>query len=135
MARFDVVVSGSRSVTDFQFVCKVLDKYKDIIGKVIVGDAVGVDAHAVEWCKMNKVPFEVFEAKWNDLEAPGAVVKFLKGLRFNANAGMDRNAEMMKLGKALIAIWDGSSKGTANQIKLCQAQDKVCLVERYYHYT
>ena len=70
------------------------------ITEIVHGGARGVDAAAGRVCD-GHWPIRVFAADWT---ANGVL------------AGPIRNREMAKYADALIAIWDGNSRGTANMI-------------------
>ena len=60
---------------------------------------------------MRGIPIKPFPAKWDDLEAPGAVIRVNSwGKKYNAKAGIDRNAEMIEEADA-VALFPGG-KGT-----------------------
>ena len=46
-------------------------------------------------------------------------------------AGPIRNAEMAEVADALIAFWDGQSRGTANMISLAKSKGLSVAVVRY----
>jgi hypothetical protein len=65
-------------------------------GLVIVhGAATGSDAAFAETCADLGVEQEPHPARWKDLKAPGAVIRYDRRKHpYNGNAGPDRNAEM-----------------------------------------
>lgn len=71
-------------------------------GSRIVG---GVDWLARLWALRNNVPVKTMNADW-DL--------------YGKSAGPRRNAQMAEYGEALIAIWDGQSRGTRDMIKAAE---------------
>lgn len=65
--------------------------------ELVNGMASGIDSSAREWAKANKIPIKEFPAQWDKLDAPGAIIKVNKfGRQYNANAGFDRNFDMLK---------------------------------------
>lgn len=101
-----VIVSGSRSITSYAVVKECIETglKKLRLPKptlIIEGEAGGVDLLAKQWAIENKVPVDPNPANWN---------------AFDKAAGGIRNREQAMKGEALIAIWDGISTGTANQI-------------------
>lgn len=72
------------------------------ITEVVSGCAQGVDSMGELWAKINRIPVRQFPADWN-----------ANGKR----AGILRNIEMAKYADALIAIWDGESRGTAHMVE------------------
>ncbi len=57
---------------------------------------------------------QIFEAKWDDLNAEGCVVKINGwGKSYNARAGFDRNEEMAKIADCGIGLQcNGDTNGT-----------------------
>ena len=74
------------------------------ITEVVSGKARGVDTLGEWWAKSGEkdIPIQSFPADWK---------------KFKKAAGYIRNAEMAKYADALIAIWDGESRGTFNMIE------------------
>lgn len=68
---------------------------------VLSGDARGVDRMGEMWARLNFVRVERYPAQWEV---------------YGKRAGPIRNAEMASNADALIAVWDGSSRGTAHMI-------------------
>ena len=56
------------------------------------------------------------------MDAIGAVVKKGRYGYYNARAGPDRNLKMAEYADALIAIWDGESRGTGSMIRMAELQ-------------
>jgi hypothetical protein len=69
--------------------------------------AKGADTLGLKWAEDCNIPIIRFYPEWN-----------IPSGAYDQAAGMKRNAEMAKCGEALIALWDGYSKGTANMIDL-----------------
>lgn len=100
-----VIISGSRTITDYKVVENAIkmSPWYGSIDTVFVGDAKGIDALVVQWCKENGITYRIFKAKWKT---------------YGKGAGPIRNEEMIMMGgEALIAIWDGESRGTADMIR------------------
>lgn len=72
---------------------------------VVCGLAAGADQLGAEWAEQNGVAVAEFPAKW--VRPDGTP---------DRGAGFKRNLEMAKNADALIAFWDGQSKGTKNMI-------------------
>jgi len=73
------------------------------ITTVISGTAAGVDVHGERWAEEQGIPVEKYPADWN---------------KHGKSAGHIRNAEMADVADALVAIWDGESRGTKGMIEL-----------------
>lgn len=98
------IIAGSRDYKDYQFLCSCLEDVEYCgwnISQVIVGGARGVDQMGERWAKEMGITYEVYPAEW---------VTFGKGAGYIRNKVMAQNAE------ALIAFWDGKSKGTKHMI-------------------
>ena len=97
-----VLIAGSRTMSDDPRVYAFIEKYFDIISEVVSGGAKGVDKLGERWATAYHIPITRFIPDWN-----------LSG----RSAGMIRNKQMAEYADALIAIWDGKSKGTKNMIE------------------
>ncbi len=109
----NVVIAGSRTITDIRRILDLVEGTGFVITGVISGCARGVDSAALmkPWaCPVHKMP-----ADWS---------------RFGLKAGYRRNAEMEQVGDALIAIWDGESNGTRHMIRLMETAGKPLVVFR-----
>jgi len=100
------IVAGSREITDYQKVHDAIFSAPWIITEVVSGGARGVDALGEQAAAAFGIPVKVFPADWVNL-------KFA--------AGPIRNRQMAEYSDALIAIWDGVSKGTADMIRQARA--------------
>jgi hypothetical protein len=95
------IIAGSRTITDYSLVEDAVRKSGFHITRVVSGHARGVDTLGEQWANEHIVPLVIFEAHWEV---------------FGKRAGIIRNCEMASYADALIAIWDGQSKGTAHMI-------------------
>lgn len=96
------IIAGSREVTDPAIVTEAVKASGFTISEVVSGRARGVDRLGEEWARSNNIQISPFEPKWS-----------IHGKA----AGPIRNREMAEYADALIAIWDGSSRGTRNMIE------------------
>lgn len=107
-----LMVCGSRSITDEQFVFKAIDDYVESLGDdvtIIEGEARGVDSIAKKWGIMHGKEILSFPANW-DL--------------YGKSAGFQRNLDMFRECDNCLIIWDGQSKGTKHDIDLCRTYGK-----------
>ena len=111
-----VIIAGSRSITDMGTVKLAIECCPFSITEVVSGGAKGVDLLGEEYAMGENIPIKVFKPLWKDLEASGAVVKSNSYGKYNARAGHDRNEQMGDYADALIAVWDGHSKGAKHMI-------------------
>lgn len=81
---------------------------KFAITEVVSGGAKGVDSLGEVWAHSMGVPVKVFPADWD---------------KHGKKAGFVRNAEMAEYADALIAVWDGQSRGTYDMIRKAEAFD------------
>ena len=72
---------------------------------IVSGHARGADSLGERFANELGFPFELHPAKWRLL---------------GKAAGMVRNAEMAKCSDALIAFWDGESRGTRHMINFAR---------------
>jgi predicted Rossmann fold nucleotide-binding protein DprA/Smf involved in DNA uptake len=118
-----VIVAGSRSINDYTTVKRILDSIDWDITEIVSGGANGVDKLGEWYASEYEISLKVFEAKWNDLNAPGAIIKtHPNGVKYNANAGFDRNKAMAKYANALVLIWDGKSPGSRHMLETALKQ-------------
>lgn len=102
-----VIIAGSRDIMDFNCVRDAYIKSNLEATEIVSGGARGVDSLGEALASQLGIPTKIFPADWNT---------------HGKKAGAIRNAQMAKYADALIAIWDGESKGTGNMIS--QARSK-----------
>lgn len=93
------------------------------ITEVVSGCADGVDTLGAEWARSRGIPVKEMPARWEDIDAPGAVRKFGRnGRLYNAKAGHDRNLEMAQYADALVLYWNGKSPGSKDMLRQAKAR-------------
>jgi len=97
-----VIVAGMRDFTDEAVVKEAIANSGFEITEHVNGGAAGVDAIALNWAVENKIPVKIFPADWK---------------QYGLAAGPIRNRQMAEYAEALVAVWDGESKGTKNMIE------------------
>ena len=110
MTDYRVIIAGSRSFNDYELLreqCLSILQEKMRTHRVIIvsGHARGADSLGERFANEFRLPFELHPAKWRLL---------------GKAAGMVRNAEMAKCSDALIAFWDGESRGTRHMISFAR---------------
>jgi hypothetical protein len=108
-----VIIAGSRDIKDWEAVYTAIDNSKFSITEVISGTARGVDQYGELWAKAHNIPIKQFPANWE---------------KYGKSAGARRNAEMATYADALIAVWDGKSKGTFNMIYTMVTENKPLFI-------
>lgn len=103
-----VIVAGSREIVDFSIIESAIIKSGFAITEIISGTARGVDKLGELYGEKNNIRVTRFPADWN---------------RYGKSAGYIRNEEMAKNADALIAIWDGKSRGTKNMIDIATKKE------------
>jgi hypothetical protein len=96
------LVCGGRNYNDRRHLFEVLDRMhaETPITLIIEGEASGADRLARKWAEARGVPFLPFPAAWDDVSAPGAVVRRNRyGRLYDAAAGGRRNARMLHEGR------------------------------------
>ena len=127
-----VIIAGSREINEYSIIVSAIQESNFDITEVVSGGARGVDSLAERYANENKITFKKFVAYWNDLDLPGVRVKTNnQGKKYNVLAGIWRNREMALYGDALIAIWDGKSRGTKNMIDEAKKKNLKIYI---YHY-
>lgn len=108
-----VIIAGSREITDLAEVHRAIVKSEFDITQVVSGGARGVDRLGEQAASQRHIPVAIFLADWDGL---------------GKAAGFIRNKNMATYADALIAVWDGESKGTAHMIKTMEALGKPVYV-------
>lgn len=118
--KFKVIVAGGRSFDNYELLKLKLDnllKTKDNADIVIVsGTANGADSLGEKYADENDIEIEYYNAFWD---------------RLGRRAGYDRNVEMADNSDALIAFWNGSSRGTKHMIDISMEKGLAVRVIKY----
>lgn len=130
-----VIVAGSRNINNYEVVRKAIDSscFGKPITEIVSGRAKGVDRLGERWADKHNIPIKPFSPDWNNIEGDNVVIgEFSDGKKYNKLAGINRNKEMGQYADALIAVWDGQSKGTKDMIDYMNSLKKpvICV---YYH--
>ncbi len=112
-----VIIAGCRKGVTYEHVAAAMAQCGWLPSEVVTGKANGADAHGETWAKKNLVPIKEFPADWKDLSHPDARIKVGPYGKYDAYAGIRRNHDMGDYAQALVAIWDGISRGTKDMIE------------------
>lgn len=116
---FRVIVAGGRDFSDYEYLRSSLDLLlQNIAGPIIIvsGTAKGADKLGEQYAAEKGYAVLRFPADWD---------------RFGKAAGYMRNEQMAKNADALVAFWDGTSKGTKNMIQLAKRYDLKIRAQKY----
>jgi len=114
-----VIIAGSRTFTDYKKLCEICDPFlKDQTIIEIISGAYykGADLLGVKYAAERGFRLTKFPADWK---------------RLGRAAGPKRNQQMANYADALIAFWDGNSKGTKHMLQL--AKSNHLKVNIYYY--
>lgn len=118
---FRVIIAGTRTFTDYTLLqreCNHLLSEKQRTHNIIVvsGTARGADTLGEQYARERGFQLRRFPADWD---------------KDGKKAGMLRNYRMADNADALIAFWDGASRGTANMIDIARKKNLPVRVIRY----
>lgn len=109
------IIAGSRSIIDYNLVKQAILNSGFDITEVVSGHAHGVDQLGEQWANENDIPIKLFKPDWD---------------KFGKSAGFRRNVEMVEYAEALIACYDGVSKGTQHTINLANKRNLKVYVSK-----
>jgi hypothetical protein len=103
-SKFRVIVAGSRDFNDYNFLERKMDHLlskitDDIV--IVCGMAKGADILGEQYAKSRAYQIIYYPADWN----------------IGKSAGYIRNIEMAENADALVAFWNGESRGTKHMIE------------------
>lgn len=97
-----VIIAGSRTINALKPILTAIAASGFEITEVVSGGAHGADQVGATWAQDNGIPVRYFDAEWT---------------KYGRKAGPIRNRQMAEYADALLAIWDGKSRGTKNMIE------------------
>jgi len=109
------IIAGSRDATDIRELLSAIKKCDWEITQVVCGMARGADTLGLRWANRMQIPVAKFPANW-DL--------------YGKSAGYRRNAQMAENADALIALWDGKSRGTGHMVDIARASGLKLLIHQ-----
>ena len=112
-----VIIAGSRTFNNYELLKTKMDFYlKNSKCPVIIsGGARGADALGERYAIERNFPGECYPADWS----------------IGRHAGFIRNEKMAQVADALIAFWDGKSKGTEHMINTMKKMGKPVRVVKF----
>lgn len=109
-----VIIAGGRDFHDYGVLLDAIIECNFNIQTVVSGGAKGVDALGERYAEAADVPLKLYPADWE---------------RHGRAAGPIRNAMMAENADALIALWDGKSRGTKNMIETARKLGLIVYVK------
>ena len=109
------IIAGGRDIFDPSILEEAIVESGFRITSVVCGGATGVDTLGEEWANNKSLKVEYYYPDWKN---------------HGKAAGMIRNRKMAENAEALIAIWNGSSKGTKNMIETALKLNLLVYVKR-----
>lgn len=103
-----LIIAGSRNFDNYELAEKIINFYieKNKVNtkelEIISGGAKGADKLGERYAEEHNIKLTRCKANWS---------------KYGKQAGMVRNSKMAKESDALIAFWDGMSRGTKNMIE------------------
>lgn len=121
MEQFRVIIAGSRDFSDYNLLVEKCDKIlKNKLSThevvIISGGARGADRLGESYATSLGLKLNRFLPDWD---------------RYGPSAGYRRNAVMADNADALIAFWDGKSKGTGHMIDLAKQKGLAVRIINY----
>lgn len=116
-----VLVTGGRSYFNRTRISAVLNAVhrKHGVSALIQGGADGADRLSAEWAWDLGIPVATFNAKWEDIDCPGAVIRTRRdGTKYDVLAGLHRNERMLAESKPDCCIAFPGKTGTAHMVGL-----------------
>lgn len=116
---FRVIIAGGRDFDDYDLVASTMDKLLQNITEpitIVCGMARGADTLGERYAISKGYEVARFPANWG---------------KFGKAAGYKRNEQMAQNADALVAFWDGSSRGTKHMIDLAHKYNLRVRVKRY----
>ena len=118
---YKIIIAGGRDFMDYNLLKEKANKIlqeKKVIHKIVIisGCARGADTLGLRYASENTFDVEEYPADWD---------------KYGKKAGYLRNVEMAENANALIAFWDGKSKGTKHMIDIATERNLPIRVIRY----
>lgn len=117
-----IVIAGGRDFNNYDLLKQKTDIYLSLAVKngdeivIVSGKARGADTLGEKYAKEKGYKVEEYPADWN---------------KYGKSAGYKRNEQMAKASDALIAFWDGKSKGTKHMIDLAKKHKIHVMIVNY----
>jgi hypothetical protein len=115
-----IIIAGGRDFNDINALTKHCDLYLSKCNhldiEIVSGTANGADSLGETYATNNQYGIKRFPAEWD---------------KYGRGAGFKRNCQMAKYADALIAFWDGKSRGTRHMINTATKKGIQVKIVRY----
>ena len=115
-----LIIAGGRDFSDYDKLCKEVDfaisKCEISRIEIISGSARGADSLGERYAREKGIALKQFPADWE---------------KYGKAAGYKRNSEMSNYADALIAFWDGNSRGTQHMINIAKKKGLQVRIVKY----
>ena len=118
---YKIIIAGGRDFMDYNLLKEKTNKIlqeKKVTHKIVIisGCARGADTLGLRYASENAFDVEEYPANWD---------------KYGKKAGYMRNVEMAENADALIAFWDGKSKGTKHMIDIATERNLPTRIIKY----
>lgn len=116
---FRVIVAGGRDFDDYDLLERKMDYFlSNITGQVIIvcGKARGADTLGAQYAKARNYKIAYYPADW---KCEGKAAEYVRNLKMAQNAD------------ALVAFWNGKSRGTKHMIDTAKNKNLKIRIVRY----
>ena len=101
------IIAGSRDKVTLKDIELAMTVCGWVPSCIISGTARGADTFGEQWGEARGITIYQFPAEWD---------------KYGKSAGYKRNENMAKHAQALVAIWDGESRGTKHMIDIAKKE-------------
>lgn len=120
MDKFKLIVAGGRDFNLYKVLSDNLDRLlvnkREGLIEIVCGGAKGADSLGEKYAQDNGLYIRYFRAEWDE---------------YGKRSGILRNIEMGDYADALVAFWDGKSKGTKHMIDYAKSKGLAVRVIYY----
>lgn len=116
---FRVIIAGGRDFDDYEMLSETMNLLLSNIVvpiTVVCGMAKGADLLGWRYALERGFQIDKFPAEWD---------------KYGKRAGYIRNEQMAQNADALVAFWDGKSRGTKNMIELARKHGLAVRIKMY----
>lgn len=119
MIKLKIIIAGSRYFNNY---CLLKSKLDILLSnrnnneiQIVSGGCRGSDKLGELYAMNNGIDIKIFNAQWD---------------KYGKSAGPKRNLQMAIYSDALVAFWDGKSRGTSNMIEVAKQHNLIIRVIR-----